>query len=174
VVEQWYCFNDEVVIPISEDDVLGKGNVFMLFYEAIERTSISRHSSIGADQTSVDARMNMVGLGDIEGTEEARVTADKGRENDILGSAHGGGRTEVLSQAVEDSREDGGNGIPQSCVASEKALSAAPGGALIDQSPSASRLGPLMRSSSASALLSRTERCESSLAMPSSSIISAV
>ena len=34
--EEWYCCNDELVSTISEDDVLAKGGVFMLFYEAIE------------------------------------------------------------------------------------------------------------------------------------------
>ena len=29
----WYCFNDEVVTKVSEDYVLNRGNVFMLFYE---------------------------------------------------------------------------------------------------------------------------------------------
>jgi ubiquitin carboxyl-terminal hydrolase 1 len=31
----WYCFNDEIVTPVSEADVLSRGNVFMLFYEAV-------------------------------------------------------------------------------------------------------------------------------------------
>jgi ubiquitin carboxyl-terminal hydrolase 1 len=32
---RWYCFNDDIVSPVSEDHVLSQGGVFMLFYEAI-------------------------------------------------------------------------------------------------------------------------------------------
>jgi ubiquitin carboxyl-terminal hydrolase 1 len=32
----WFCFNDEIVTPVNEADVLSRGNVFMLFYEAID------------------------------------------------------------------------------------------------------------------------------------------
>lgn len=38
--KHWYSFNDEVVTRLSEEQVLGGGNVFMLFYELIERQAI--------------------------------------------------------------------------------------------------------------------------------------
>jgi ubiquitin carboxyl-terminal hydrolase 1 len=42
----WYCFNDEIVTPVSEADVLSRGNVFMLFYEAVD---IDTTVQIGAE-----------------------------------------------------------------------------------------------------------------------------
>ena len=33
--KDWYCFNDEIVTKLSEEEVLSRGNVFMLFYEAV-------------------------------------------------------------------------------------------------------------------------------------------
>jgi len=32
--KHWYCFNDDVVTQVPEEEVLNRGNVFMLFYEA--------------------------------------------------------------------------------------------------------------------------------------------
>jgi ubiquitin carboxyl-terminal hydrolase 1 len=37
--KDWYCFNDELVTKVGLEEVLGAGNVFMLFYEAIEEIS---------------------------------------------------------------------------------------------------------------------------------------
>ena len=34
--KDWYCFNDEIVTKVNEAEVLSRGNVFMLFYEAVE------------------------------------------------------------------------------------------------------------------------------------------
>lgn len=176
MVEQWYCFNDEIVTPVSEDNVLDRGNVFMLFYEAMERPSLAQCSNIGTDQTAVEERMKTAAFDDIEGTEEQepRVIDEKGRQKDALGSVHEGRRIGLMSGAVEDSREHSESGIPQSCVASEKTPSPVPGSPAIDKWPAASGLTPVRRTSSASPMLSRTERCESSFAMPSSSIISAI
>ncbi|RMZ87019.1 hypothetical protein DV736_g5756, partial [Chaetothyriales sp. CBS 134916] len=33
--KDWYCFNDEIVTKMDEEEVLSRGNVFMLFYEAV-------------------------------------------------------------------------------------------------------------------------------------------
>ena len=33
--KDWYCFNDEIVTKLSQEEVLSRGNVFMLFYEAV-------------------------------------------------------------------------------------------------------------------------------------------
>lgn len=35
--KHWYSFNDEVVTKLSEEQVLARGNVFMLFYEQVNR-----------------------------------------------------------------------------------------------------------------------------------------
>jgi ubiquitin carboxyl-terminal hydrolase 1 len=36
--DSWFCFSDDVVSPVSEDHVLSQGGVFMLFYEAVDKT----------------------------------------------------------------------------------------------------------------------------------------
>ncbi|RMD41956.1 hypothetical protein DV735_g3183, partial [Chaetothyriales sp. CBS 134920] len=33
--KDWYCFNDEIVTKMDEEEVLSRGNVFMLFYEMV-------------------------------------------------------------------------------------------------------------------------------------------
>ena len=38
--KDWYCFNDEIVTRVNEADVLSRGNVFMLFYEAVEEQPV--------------------------------------------------------------------------------------------------------------------------------------
>lgn len=38
--KQWYSFSDEVVTQLAEDQVLSRGNVFMLFYERIVTQAI--------------------------------------------------------------------------------------------------------------------------------------
>jgi ubiquitin carboxyl-terminal hydrolase 1 len=38
--KNWYVFNDEVVTKLNEEEVLSRGNVFMLFYEAVPSTAL--------------------------------------------------------------------------------------------------------------------------------------
>lgn len=38
--KDWYCFNDEIVTKMGEEEVLSRGNVFMLFYEAVDTPSL--------------------------------------------------------------------------------------------------------------------------------------
>ena len=65
----WYCFNDEVVTQVSEDYVLNRGNVFMLFYE-IDRSPIPFEQMTEA--AVVLTEENSVGnLSTDEGTENA-------------------------------------------------------------------------------------------------------
>jgi ubiquitin carboxyl-terminal hydrolase 1 len=40
--KDWYCFNDEIVTRVSEREVLEKGNVFMLFYEAVDEVTLAQ------------------------------------------------------------------------------------------------------------------------------------
>ena len=40
--KDWYCFNDEIVTRVNEADVLSRGNVFMLFYEAMDEQPVSK------------------------------------------------------------------------------------------------------------------------------------
>lgn len=38
--KDWYCFNDDIVTKMTEQEVLTRGNVFMLFYEAVDRSEL--------------------------------------------------------------------------------------------------------------------------------------
>lgn len=38
--KEWYSFNDEIVTRITEEQVLGRGHVFMLFYEMVDRKTV--------------------------------------------------------------------------------------------------------------------------------------
>ncbi|KAK5094306.1 hypothetical protein LTR70_004198 [Exophiala xenobiotica] len=38
--KEWYSFNDEIVSRITEEQVLGRGHVFMLFYEMVDRKAV--------------------------------------------------------------------------------------------------------------------------------------
>lgn len=174
MAEQWYCFNDEVVTTVPEDGVLDRGNAFMLFYETMEGPSLSQSCSTRANQTSVEAHKKTARCDVTGGTEEHRLIPEKRRENDVLDGDYEGSSAELMLGAIEDSNEHSETGLSQSCVASEKAPSPAPGSVLMDKPPTASGSRPLMRTSGLSPMLSRTERCESSFTMSSSSIISAI
>ena len=53
--KHWYSFNDERVIKITEEEVLARGNVFMLFYEAIDvspSSTIQTRTSSPVDEIS--------------------------------------------------------------------------------------------------------------------------
>ena len=39
--KEWYCFNDEIVTKMGLEEVLSRGNVFMLFYEAVDTIPVS-------------------------------------------------------------------------------------------------------------------------------------
>lgn len=65
--KDWYSFNDETVTQISEEDVLARGNGFMLFYEAIPPSppveiaaEAEEVQTIGVDSTH-DPMEEMVG-----------------------------------------------------------------------------------------------------------------
>ncbi|KAI4178678.1 MAG: hypothetical protein L6R41_008273 [Letrouitia leprolyta] len=42
--ESWWRFSDEDVSPVSEDNVLAQGGVFMLFYERVDESSLTAES----------------------------------------------------------------------------------------------------------------------------------
>lgn len=63
--KEWYSFNDEIVSRITEEQVLGRGHVFMLFYEMLDRKAVleitppsspllSQHSS---ESSTADIRL---------------------------------------------------------------------------------------------------------------------
>lgn len=49
--KDWFLFNDEIVTRITEADVLARGNVFMLFYEKLDRKPIVRASTPQSSST---------------------------------------------------------------------------------------------------------------------------
>jgi len=66
--KEWYSFNDEIVSRITEEQVLGRGHVFMLFYEMVDRKavleitppsspSLSQHSR---ESSTADARLKQL------------------------------------------------------------------------------------------------------------------
>ena len=50
--KEWYCFNDEIVQKMPQEEVLDRGNVFMLFYEAVDEPLKGRD----ADKTAKAAK----------------------------------------------------------------------------------------------------------------------
>jgi ubiquitin carboxyl-terminal hydrolase 1 len=177
-VDQWYCFNDEIVTAVSEDDVLNRGNVFMLFYEAVERPQLPRHSSMTAKQMVAHATMGTSPLDVVERTEEPEeiaIATGKATENALLEGVCGEKGAEGLSvEGLESARNHSEDDIPQSHAAPEKAPIPTLASPLTDKSPTGSGLTPLMRTSSASTTLSRMGKRESGFAVPSSSVISAI
>ena len=170
LVDQWYCFNDEIVRPVSEDDVLDRGNVFMLFYEAVERPPLLEHSNVEADEAVVVAPMKTAVSNDVECTEELSLKGENGVQEDTLDNVGEGKGSEVSLEEAPTSALDCG----EKDVTPEKAPISVSGNSRIDKSPTGSGLTPTMRTSSASPVLSRMERPGSSFAVPSSSIISAI
>ena len=60
--KDWYCFNDEIVTKVNEVDVLSRGNVFMLFYEAVEgwvapETTLPPTPATEAEKAEQDAQV---------------------------------------------------------------------------------------------------------------------
>lgn len=54
--KEWYSFNDEVVSRITEEQVLGRGHVFMLFYEMVDRKAILEITPPSSPSLSQDSR----------------------------------------------------------------------------------------------------------------------
>jgi ubiquitin carboxyl-terminal hydrolase 1 len=177
-VDQWYCFNDEIVTAVSEDDVLDRGNVFMLFYEAVEPPKPPWQSSMRAKQTVAHAAIETSPLDDVERTEEPEeiaIATGKATENGLLESVHEKKGVQGLSvEALESARNHNEDDIPQSYAAPEKAAIPTPASPLTDKSRTSSGLTPVMRTSSASTTFSRMGKPESGFAMPSSAAISAI
>ena len=178
VDEQWYCFNDEIVTAVSEHDVLDRGNVFMLFYEAIERPQVSQRTNPIENPYTVEAPVATSLLDEVHPTEqpgESAVstgeTADKDNTNEIAEERVAG----ISSvQALPNSLSLFGDGVTQSCEAPERAPLSVNGSSSNDVPMPGSGLTRIMRTSRASPTLSMMEGRESSFTMASSSIISAI
>ncbi|KAK5939103.1 hypothetical protein PMZ80_008406 [Knufia obscura] len=50
--KQWYSFNDEIVTKITEEQVLNRGHVFMLFYEMVDRRPVVEVTPPGSPSSS--------------------------------------------------------------------------------------------------------------------------
>lgn len=61
----WYSFNDDLVTTITEDDVLGTGNGFMLFYEAIPSQEVSNSLSNAHVPGLAEKESSSIDLGSI-------------------------------------------------------------------------------------------------------------
>ena len=68
--DQWYCFNDEIVTAVSKDDVLNRGNVFILFYEVVEGRRSHQYSDSVDEHKLAHEPMETSFAGDIERTQE--------------------------------------------------------------------------------------------------------
>lgn len=53
VESQWWRLSDETVTPVSEDDVLAQGGVFMLFYDCVDPNSVLVTPSIASDEKAM-------------------------------------------------------------------------------------------------------------------------
>jgi ubiquitin carboxyl-terminal hydrolase 1 len=74
--KDWYSFNDEIVTKISEQEVLSRGNGFMLFYEA---TGTHPNISSSLEAASPAAEFCDVDQGDAQQSEEqeAQITEER-------------------------------------------------------------------------------------------------
>ncbi len=54
--KDWYSFNDEMVTKITEEEVLGRGNGFMLFYEASPEPCMDRLLNLSAAKPVPEVR----------------------------------------------------------------------------------------------------------------------
>lgn len=178
VKEQWYCFNDEIVRAVSEDEVLQRGNVFMLFYEALELPRSSQTSKDTTEQKEVDVEMENPLADDVERKEElGEVAVNPGRaaeEESLSGILEEKGDAISSMQRLGSAPDLSESEVPESGEASETAPTLVTGSPPTDNVQPGSGLTPVMRTSSASPTLSRMERHKSSLAMSSSTIISAI
>ena len=178
VDEQWYCFNDEIVSAVSEHDVLDRGNVFMLFYEAVERPQVSQPTNPPAKPYTMEAPVATPLLDEIHPTEQpgesaASIgeTADKDSTNEVPEERVAG----ISSvQAFNHSPSLLGDAVTQSCEAPLRAPLSITGSSSNDTPMAGSGLTCVMRTSRASPTLSMMERREASFTRPSSSIISAI
>jgi ubiquitin carboxyl-terminal hydrolase 1 len=178
VDDQWYCFNDEFVTAVSKDDVLNKGNVFILFYEAVEGSQSHQHSDSVDEHKLADAPMETSFVDDIEQMQEPERTLQnhgEAAEKDFLDSfseekVAEGSSTSGLD-IVQGQSE---NGTPKPCEAPERAPNPVTGSPASDNPPTGSGVASVMRTSSASPRLARMERRQSGFVMSPSSIISAI
>ena len=178
VDERWYCFNDEIVTAVSEKDVLDRGNVFMLFYEAVDRPQAPQHLNPTAKQTAMNTPVVTSSENDVQRTKEpgeAAVNPDEVTDKDSTISITEERLAEAsLVQDLDTSLRHGEKEVPQPSEAPERAPKSATSSPSSDASSAISNLAPAMRTSSVSPALSRMERRKSSFAMPPSSIISAI
>lgn len=176
---KWYCFNDEIVTAVSEDDVLTRGNVFMLFYEAIEPvgdpqqldTRHPLHGNVPVEEGTTIAAVHQTEEGEALGSELHKFDEDFSMP---LATNHG---------AIKSIEEGNGNNkehhedrisIISSADVRDSAPSAATHSSSIENAARVSGVAPMMRTSSASHTLSQHARQEGSFAVPSPSVITAI
>lgn len=178
VDDQWYCFNDEIVTAVSKDEVLNRGNVFILFYEAVEGNRSHQHSDGVDEHKLADAPMETSFVDDIERTQEPERTLQtngEAAEKDFLDSFSEEKVAEGSSaRGLDIVQGQSENGAPKPCEAPERALNPVAGSPASGNLPTGSGVASVMRTSSASPRLARMERRQSGFVMPPSSIISAI
>ena len=168
--ERWYCFNDEVVTEVSEEDVLDRGGVFMLFYEALPPQQSLQTLPELEIPTQVEKRYSEATSGSYRAADEVVNTSDV---EEMVGALR------EPQDAMPESREKD-HALPQenaSCDPADRneAQSLPTKVSSSPESPlRASSLTPLMRTSSASPSKSRNSRRPSNFTMHSPSVISAV
>ncbi len=85
--KDWYCFNDEIVTKVNEADVLSRGNVFMLFYEAREEHPASRSvlepaSVVDADEAEQATQTDGAGEAEHPSHQQQSSSTSSGSESD--------------------------------------------------------------------------------------------
>ena len=93
--KDWYCFNDEIVTKVSEEEVLSRGNVFMLFYEAVAWSPILQEVQepvqvVGAEHAQQPSTSSSSGS---EGEEQAAQPSARLQPVPVLRTASGSIRT---------------------------------------------------------------------------------
>lgn len=105
---QWWRLSDETVIPVSEEDVLAQGGVFMLFYDCVDPNSVLVTPAMAADgieaknQTQADSILNERGRNSPSHSEESDATlcnAPMDQENSQASSVS---EVSLVSDAAND------------------------------------------------------------------------
>lgn len=176
--EQWYCFNDEIVSAISEDDVLDRGNVFMLFYEAMEPSN--DHPPLSLYDSPMSAGIVVKDSLAVVADDQEQETKVRYRERRNSGgkaqdaSANEKTNTDPTIPTMAEVPDLYGDPLADRTNAAKRTPSPTACDMTKDVRGEASKAAPAMRTSSASSTLSRKTKRQSSFNVPSPSAISAI
>jgi ubiquitin carboxyl-terminal hydrolase 1 len=169
--DSWFCFSDDVVSPVSEDHVLSQGGVFMLFYEAVDKTECGPEilAQAPVDDVTVVAQQALPFASHEEEDDSSPTASSLETDNTDLELARS--TQEMPLSSKIDTSESSSPG-PEVCTPLETLKSQVNG----DVQPEAAwraSAAPAMRTSGARSPHSRIGRRSSNMSLHSPSFITA-